>query len=315
LTYEAETLKNILFTNWSLTGRLAKTGTPNTKRPVFFFSREQIDDKIESKSLEVIKETPLTTQKNTEFYTNETDVFLLRWTYKLQGTTAADWDVSESDTELAETEINEILKTVYDPQNGVGVFFTSDLVWSDNDKINEGEADPYIVRELRLTLTRIISRNPKVFNTFDRGVFFIVSESSNMDNPPGADFDYTEVYDITGTQGHRVVELDVTENPDGVGIPLFYAGRFTGLIMMKSYFSADDIGNDASKINQIYRRQQNGELITAAIVQTYSNNNSQIYTETTLCLITEIRKPSPMSALKTWEITGRIIKPTIEVIT
>jgi len=314
LTYEAETLKNILFTNWSLTDRLAKDGTPNTQRPVFFFSREQIKDKIESKSLEVIKSTPLTTQKNTKFYTNETDEFLLRWTYKLQGTTRADWDVSESDTELAEIEINTILKTVFDPQNGVGVFFTSDLAWSDNDQINQTEADPYIVRELRLTLTRIISRNPGVFNTFDRGVIFDVSESSNMNNAPGADFDYAEVFDITATQGHRVRELDVTENPDGVGIPIFYAGRFSGLIMMKSYFSADDIGNDASKINQIYRRQQNGELITAAIVQTYSNNDSQIYTETTLCLITEIRKPSLTSTLKTWEITAKIIKPTTESI-
>lgn len=315
MTYEAETLKNILFANWSLIGRLAKTDTPNTKRPVFFFSREQIKDKIESKSLEVIKSTPLTTQKNTEFYTNETDEFLLRWTYKLQGTTRADWDISESDTELAEIEINSILKTVYDPQNGVGVFFTSDLVWSDNDQINQGESDPYIVRELRLSLTRIISRNPDVFNTFDRGVFFDVSESSNMDNVPGADFNYVEVFDITSTQGHRVRELDVTSNPDGVGIPIFYAGRFSGLIMMKSYFSAADIGNDASKLNQIYRRQQNGELITAAIIQSYSNNNSQIYTETTLCLITEIRKPNPAAKLKEWEITAKIIKPTIESIT
>lgn len=314
MTYEAETLKNILFTNWSLTDRLAKTETPNTKRPVFFFSREQIKDKVESKSLEIIKSTPLTTQKNTEFYTNETDEFLLRWRYKLQGTTINDWDISESDTELAEKEINTILKTVFDPQNGAGVFFTSDLVWSNNDQINQNEADPYIVRELRLSLTRIISRNPGVFNTFDRGVLFVVSASSNMDNPPGADFEYTEVFDITSTQGHRVRELDVTDNPDGVGIPIFYAGRFSGLIIMKSYFSADDIGNDASKINQIYRRQQNGELITTAIVQTYSNNNSQIYSETTLCLITEIRKPSPMSTLKTWEITCKIIKPTTESI-
>lgn len=313
--YEAENLKNILETNWTLTGRLAKINTPNIKRPVFFFSREQIKDKIESKSIEIIKSTPLTTLKNTEFYTNETDDFLIRWTYKLQGTTISDWNISESDTELAEDEINKILKTIYDPQNGIGLFFTSDLTWSNNDKINESERDPYIVRELRLSLTRIISRNSKVFNTFDRGIFFDVSESSNMNNPPSEDANYVEVFDITETNGHRIRKLDVTNNPDGVGIPLFYAGRFSGLLLMKSYFSEDDIGSDSSKINQIYRRQQNGELITVAIVQNYSNSNNKTYTETTLCLITEIRKPSPMSELKTWEITGEIIKHPIESVT
>ena len=135
-----------------------------------------------------------------------------------------------------------------------------------------------------------------------------------MDTPPAADRDYLEVFDITGVQGHRIRELDVTDNPDGVGIPLFYAGRYSGLIVMKSYFTEDDIGNDASKINQLYRRQNNGELIEAAIIQTYSNSNSKIYVETTICLVTEIRKPSPMSTLKTWEITAKIIKPTIESI-
>jgi len=314
MSYQAETLKNILFAQWSLTGRLAKDGTTNTPRPVFFFSREQLEEKIESKAIEVIKSTPLVTQRNTEFYTNETDEFLIRIIYKLQGTTRADWDISESDTELMETEIETILKTVFNPQTATGLFFASDLTWSDNDKINQPDQDPYIVRELRLSLTRIISRNNKTFNTFDRGVFFDLSESLNMDNPPTTDRDFVEVFDITGTQGHRIRELDVTSNLDGVGIPLFYAGRFSGLIIMKSYFTEDDIGNDASKINQIYKRQQNGELIEAAIVQTYSNTNSKLYTETTLCLVTEIRKPSPMSTLKTWEITAKILKPTIETI-
>lgn len=315
MTYEAQTLKDILFTNWTLLDRLAKVGTDNTPRPVFFFSRKQIKDKIESKAIEVIKSTPLTTQKNTEFYTNETDEFLIRVVYKLQGTTIDDWDISESDVELMEKEIDKILKTVYDPQAGVGIFFASDLVWVNNDIINQTDHDPYIVRELRLSLTRIISRNSGVFNTFDRGVLFVVSESSNMDTPPTADFDYVEVFDITGTQGFRVRELDVTDNPDGVGIPIYYAGRFSGLLMLKSYFSEEHLGNDASKINQIYKRQQNGEHITVAIIQIYSNNNGTIYTETTLCLVTEIRKPNPMSTLKTWEITAKIIKPTTESLT
>jgi len=314
VTYEAETLKNTLFTNWDLTGRLAKETTNNTNRPVFFFSREQIKDKIETKAIEVIKSTPLTTQKNTEFYTNETDEFLVRVIYKLQGTTRADWDVSESDAELMEKKIDTILKTVFNPQTGTGVFFTSDLVWSNNDAINQAEKDPYIIRELKLSLTRIISRNIKVFDTFSRGVFFDLSASSNMNTPPTADFNYVEVFDITGTQGHRVKELDVTDHPDGVGIPLFFAGRFSGLIIMKANFSEDDIGSDSSKINQIYRRQTNGELIEAAIVQTYTNNNSKTYSETTICLVTEIRKPSPTSTLKTWEITAKIIKPTIETV-
>ncbi len=81
---------------------------------------------------------------------------------------------------------------------------------------------------------------------------------------------------------------------------------------MKSYFTEDDIGNDASNINQMYRRQNNGELITVALIHFYKNSTGKIYTETTLCLITNIQKPSPAATLKTWEISAKIIKPTIE---
>lgn len=314
MVYEAETLKNILFASWSLTGRIAKDGTPDTQRPVFFFSREQIKDKIESKAIEVIKSTPLITQKNTEFYTNETNEFTLKIIYKLQGTTRADWDTSESDVELMENEIDTILKTVYNPQTGTGIFFASDLIWSNNDQINENEKDPYIVRELHLSLTRIISRNPKTFNTFNRSILFNVSESSNMDKPPVADRNYTEVFDVTSSQGHRIREYDVTSNQNGIGIPVYFAGRFSGLLFMKSYFTEDDIGNDASQINQMYRRQNNGELITVAIIHSHANSTGKISTETTLCLVNDIKKPSPMSTLKTWELSAKIIKPTIESI-
>ncbi len=314
MAYEAETLKNTLFTLWSLPNRLAKDTTIDAERPVFFFSREQLKDKIENKAIEVIKSTPLTTQKNTEFYTNETDEFTIRVIYKLQGTTRADWDISESDVELMETEIDRILKTVYNPQTGTGIFFASDLIWSDNDQINENEKDPYIVRELRLSLTRIISRTPKTFNTFNRSILFDVSASSNMDNPPAVDRNYTEVFDVTSSQGHRVREYDVTTNPNGIGVPVFFAGRYSGLLLMKSYFTEDDIGNTASQINQMYRRQNNGELLTVAIVHSHANSAGKISSETTLCLVTDIRKPSPMSTLKTWELSAKIIKPTIESI-
>jgi len=214
-----------------------------------------------------------------------------------------------------EEEVERIIKLTYNPQSGINVFWSSDFRWSDKDEFNKGKSDPYIVRILTLRLTRIIARNTDGFDSFQRGAFFDLSASSNMDNPPGADFNYTEVYDIEDSEGFRDVELDVTKNPDGVGIPLYFAGRFSGILIMLAYLDDDVIGTTDDKINQIHLRKNNGEKVEAAIVRTYTNRASQTITLTTIVRVENVKIVESATSLLTWQITSKIIKPTTMVIT
>lgn len=317
MAYEADTLKEILRTTWSLTGMLSAEGTASANsilRPVKFFARDQIDEKIESKAVEVHKVTPTPTGLDNEFFTEESDIFKIRIVYKLSGTSKTDIDDVEGKVEDMEQEINRIIKLTYNPQSGIGVFWSSDFVWKDVDEFNHAKNDPYIIRELTLTLKRLVSRSTSVFDSFQRGAFFDLSESDNMDSAPAADFSYTEVFDISKTEGFRNTELDVTRNPEGVGIPLYYSGRFGGTMIMHSYLKAEEIGSTDDKMNQIYKRKTNGEHVEAAIVRTYTNNNSQTVTMTSYIRVETIDISEGTTEFLQWILTAKIIKPTTIVI-
>lgn len=313
MTYLADELKEILRVGWSLTGNLAAEGTPaalGLNRPIKFYAREQIKDKIESKAIEVNKSTPIISQKNTEFFTEETDEFTIKIIKKLNGTAVASFDETETDTELMELEINRILNNTFNPQSGIGIFWTSDLIWRDIDDINNAKSDPYIVRILTLRLTRIISRSNDVFDSLNRGIFFIKNSSSNMDNPPLVDFDYMEVFDIEHTEGFNDVELDVTENPDGVGIPIYYAGKFSGILVMNCYINDSHFGSTSDKIDQIYRRQNNGEKIEVELLRTYTNNNSKTINIFTAIRVQSVKIIEPKTNLMAFQILAKVIKPS-----
>lgn len=311
MVYEADTLRDTLFTNWALTNRLSKEAAANQPRPIYFFARDQVYDKIETKAIEVKKLTSLRSKRKTEFFTTETDRFAITCRYKLQGTNRADWDISESDVEDMETEVQRIIDTVYQPQTGIGVFFTSDFIWDNQDQINDEKQDPIIVRVLTIDLTRIISRLTTVFDSFQRGVFFDLSASSNMTTPPLGDYFYTEVFDIESFEGFGNSELQVVAHPDGKGVPLLFSTGFKGTLIMKSYFKDTDQGTTADKVNQIYKRQANGEHPEIALVRTFTNFNSQTLTKTSILRIIELRETEPISNILTWQMIGKIIKPSV----
>ncbi len=314
LVYEADTLRDILFAGWALTGRLSKSGTAKIKQPIHFFAHQQNLDKPETRGVEVVKETSLVTKIENEFYTREEDRFTITVRFKLISTRKEDWDQSEADVEDIETEIERLLKTTFDPQTGVGVFWKSDFVWRNEDDINQNKDRQVILRTLSFSLVRLISRDTSVFDSFQRGALFDLSASSNLNAPPGADYNYTEVYAIEEFEGFHSKEVQVQAHPDGKGVPLIYAGGFGGTLIMRSYMKAADLGSTVDKINQIYKRQSNGEYAEVAILSTYTNNASQTLTKTRIVNIIEIQDPQPSTegnGLLVWNMIAKIIKPSV----
>ena len=318
MVYEADTLRDIFELNWNLTGRIAKQGTDDSTRPVFFFAHEQNLDKIETKAVEVIKLTSKKTRRKTEFFTREEDQFSITVRYKIQGTNTDDWDISESDVEDMEEEVERIIDTVYNPQTGIGIFWSSDFNWRNEDQINTDKQRQVIVRTMTIVLIRLISRVTGVFDSFQRGALFDLSASSNLNTPPGADYNYTEVFAIEEFEGFHSKEVQVQSHPDGKGVPLIYAGGFGGTMIMRSYMKAADLGSTADKINQIYKRQSNGEYPEVAIVSTYTNLASQTLAKTRVVNIIEVQDPQPSTegnGLLVWTLIAKIIKPSVWSVT
>ena len=55
MTSQAETIRDLLFDNWSLTGELSKTPLDNMKEIVYFIDRKQIEGNEQTKVITVEK--------------------------------------------------------------------------------------------------------------------------------------------------------------------------------------------------------------------------------------------------------------------
>lgn len=315
MVYEANTLKNSLESNWSLTGRLAKAGTnlstttpnPPEAYPIRFYGHAQDENDHYLKAIEVVKDTSKASEYKSEFFKRETDVFFITVKYEKHSSHIDAWDQWESDMEDIEEEIKRILDTVYDPFNGTGVFFSSDFVWKNQDMLNVDH--PHLKRQLTITLTRIVSKNTGVFDTFQRGVLLDVSESQGA-GLPGADYQYTEVFEVSAREGFPQKELQVTSHPDGKGFPLTYSLGFRGTITFATYIKSSDIGSSGHKINTFFKRNINNEVPEIVLLQTYTNEAGSTLTISSTIQVEEIQPSFPTSDLARLNVVAKILKPS-----
>ena len=209
-----------------------------------------------------------------------------------------------------EEKVLSILDTVYSPFTGTGGFFESDRTWRNEDNLTS--QSPVLVRVLTLTLRKIISRSTGVFKTFQRGV--LINKAASNPSMGAGTYQLTEVFDISARQGYRLKQIQVTSHPDGQGIPLNYAGGFDGSWIARSYLKAADIGSEQFKINHIYERVSSGEHTEVVLIETYVNDAGQTLTKTTTIIITEVVDEAPLSNLNTFQMIGKIIKPSTWVV-
>lgn len=297
MAYEANTLRDTLFNNWTLTGRMAKEGTANVENPIRFFAHDELEGRQALKSIDVKKTTPKQTERRSEFFKLVEDSFEITVNYPIMAASIKEeWDNSESDVEDIEEEIERILRTVYNPFNFTGGFYTMDTSWTNMDQLNS-EA-PMILRKIRLTLTKIVPRSQSVYSTYNRGV---VLDGASL----------TEVFDISSDQGFEARELPIANHSLGKGIRLQYSGGFSGVWTARSYLHHNDFGPGASDVNTLMLRNWTGnEVKEVTVVETYRNEVGNTLTKTTVIRITNIREEAPQATPMIYQITGKIIKPS-----
>ena len=313
MVYEAKTLADTIRSAWTLTGeRLAAAGTSaadGLERPVVIYPHTQQPTQQYTNAIEIIKRTPPTKSDfSTEYFTREEDFYEIRVLHNRESAEEETWDIHESDLEDIENEITRIIKTVFNPLGGVGIFFTSNLVWTDKDDTALRADKPYLHRMLNVTLSRIVPRKTTSFITYKRGVLLDVSESEGS-SLPGSDFQYTEVFNVNARQGFKDHELNVTDDNRGVGIPWHYSGAFNGVITMQSYMKSTDLGSQGHKVNTIWQKLSSGEAHEVTILRTFNNANGEVLTISQLLLLLDFQEVDPPHDLLQWNLVGKIIKP------
>lgn len=311
-TSEAQTIKESLFDNWSLTGELSKTVVGDMDEPINFYDRGQIPGNKKAKAVVIQKINSLGNESIVEHpkFFEQSDTFEV--SCLLQVTDGAD-DIFSVFIDLMQqmtSEVIRILKTIYSPSTTTGEFFRTNTTWTrDNTFFPD---DPMLVRTLRFTLTRLVATSTEVFLGFG-GILVFDTSASSADSLPLSDYIYTEVQRVQVVQGWRNIPYITTDSPFETAIPTYYRGSFSGQFSCQMFLKkADILPGTFNALNQIFLPQDNGELGTATFLQINSNTEDTVIqlTESIPVNITSIDKISETKELAKFFLRGNLTQPS-----
>lgn len=307
MVFAAGTLRDSISTNWALSGRLAKTEGASHKNVVQFFGHPQSVGGAEwTKVVEVSKTN---TPENEGLvvhptYTEVTDFFTITCRYRVLGARETVYEEAEADIEDMTEEVARIIKLVFDPQAGTGTYYLSNSRWANADDIDAEQ--PELVRILNFSLTQVASQTEFVFRGYEQALLF--SNTSIVDTLPGADYTYTEAFNVRIGEGYRVTTRQ-SRNKNPIKFRTFFGGPFRATMYAKK---ADFTASSGNQLDKIYLTQTNGELGTIKFVHRTPNTESIITTLQTVTdvMVTNITKDTSDESLVEYTINGEVISPS-----
>ena len=316
-TSEAQTIKELLFDNWSLTGELSTTVVDNMTEVVNFLDRDQVPGNKKAKMITVQKINELGNENIIEHpkFFEQSDTFEI--TCFLQVPDSAD-DIFSIWIDLMQqmtSEVSRILKIEFSPSTTTGEFFRTNTGWIKDDTFFPDE--PMLVRTLRFTLTRIVSTSDEVFLGYG-GVLLFDFKGSSGDSLPTSDYLYSQVERVEILQGWRNIPYVTTDSPTTTAIPNFFRGAFSGRFTCIMQLKKSDITpTTLNSLAEIFLPQANGELGTAAFFHITSNTETlpSFLTESVLVNITNVEKITENEQLVEFRISGNLTGPTSFFIT
>lgn len=319
---QAEIIRDLIETNWSLTGRLSKTESASMKEVVRFFDRWEVEGNEWPKAVVVEKINADEDENNTIHpnFTEVMDVYEIKCRYRV-------WDVQQitfsealEDVEDMAKEVQRILRLVFDPATATGTFFVTRSNWRKED--HRDQAQPELIRILRFELTQIKSEEPQVFRGFG-GVLLFDNSASQGDSKPGSDYEYTELRDVLIKEGYTQIDYLTKDQAKGRGVPFLRRGLFRGSFTALLQAKKDDIVN-AGTINllsEIYKIQTSSPSINqnAEVVFLNANQNQETIpktlTTTSFMIIENMEKIDGDEALLAYRLTGKLTRPTLYGVT
>jgi hypothetical protein len=308
-TFSADTLRDSIESGWTLTGALAKTSTSTMKNPIKFFAHPQVKQIPTKKAIEVRKTTPLSADIIHQKFTEVRDVFEIKCRYTVEDVKNSKWDISEARVEDMCEEVNRIVKTVYDPNTGTGVYFVSNSGWTNNDDITS--ISQVLIRTMNLTLTRIKSEDTTVFKGYGGVLSFDTSESTG-DSLPASDYTYTEAYDVQWTGGFKqlpeLVDGTTSTDREPVWFTGGYSGRFNCTMQMKK---ADFTDSGTEQIKSIGNVLNSGEVADVTFLWAVTNTEGTAATliSSIPMRVISLEPTVDREDLSKFKLIGQITKP------
>jgi len=311
-TSESQTITELLFNNWSLTGELSKTVVGDMAEVVQFFDRSQVPGNKVAKAVTIQKINDIGNENIVEHpkFFEQSDTFEVTCLLQVTDSGVDTFSVWVDLMQQMTGEVVRILKTVYSPSTTTGEFFRTNTSWTrDNTFFPD---DPMLVRTLRFTLTRIVSSSEETFLGYGGVLAFQVIGSSG-DSLPTSNYVYTEVQRVQTVQGWRNIPYITTDAPETTAIPIYYRGGFSGQFSCQMFLKKSDITpTTLNALNQIFLPQSNGELGTAVFLHTTSNTESPVIqlNESIPVNITSIEKVSENEELLKFFLRGNFTEPS-----
>lgn len=111
----------------------------------------------------------------------------------------------------------------------------------------------FYVSTLNLSIRRITS----VTGVPD-GILSYIDLDSEVSNSPGTDVEYINVFNTEISEGFFDHEEVVTDNPQGVLVPIRFPGRFKGRYVTHVHVHQPDLDGTSEKLNQMQKLNSNG---------------------------------------------------------
>jgi len=315
---QAETIRDLIFINWALGGRLSKTESDNMKEVVRFFDHWEVYGNEWPKAI-VVEKINADEDENNVIHPNFTevsDVYEIKCRFRVTDVQQVTFSESLQDVEDMAEEVQRILRLTFNPATATGTFFVTRSNWRKED--HKDQAQPEFIRILRFELTQIRSEEPEVFRGFG-GVLVFDNNASQGDNKPGSNFEYTELREVDINEGYTQIEYLTKDQVKGRGVPFLRRGLFRGSFTALLQAKKSDIVN-AGTINllsEIYKvqtdspsRNQNAEVVLL-----HANQNQETIpktlTTTSFMIIENMEKIDGDEALLSYRLKGKLTRPTL----
>jgi len=203
-------------------------------------------------------------------------------------------------------EVDDIVRTIYDPQTITGGYWTTDFSWRNDDEI--AKQTQVLVRTLTLTLKKLVARSDEVFQGFD-GILKYDTSGSAGSNKPGADYTYTSAHRVVVHGGYKVIKEPVHGNSK---VAKRFTSTFSGMIEIDLYAKKSDINGTTDEDLRFLDalNATSGELNEVVFLKTAINTESSpvTITETIKCQIIDFNRIYDDNELVQYRLIGDIVE-------
>lgn len=179
--------------------------------------------------------------------------------------------------------------------------------WNRRQVQQDRDHPAYQVSVLRIQIRQITPTTA----TSDAVMIFDITTSS-VDNEPVSNYQYTNVFDVDIDSGYRDITEPVTDGPNGLNIPMRFAGAFSGRVIFNVPVKNADLGTTGDKLNKLEVLNSFGEKGTVGLIFREKTMDGTPLTiqEAILCRVESVQRLYRYNDQTVFRVIGNLIKPT-----